>query len=57
MCLPPANKDPEPFFKKLKKLTHDNKLAEISMGMSNDYLKAIDCGSTYLRIGSAIFNK
>jgi hypothetical protein len=57
MCLPPANKDPEPFFKKLKELTHDNKLAEISMGMSNDYLKAIDCGSTYLRIGSAIFNK
>ena len=57
MCLPPANKDPEPFFKKLKTLTDDNKLAEISMGMSNDYLKAIDCGSTYLRIGSAIFNK
>ena len=57
MCLPPANKDPEPFFKKLKALTDDNKLSEISMGMSNDYLKAIDCGSTYLRIGSAIFNK
>ena len=57
MCLPPANKDPEPFFKKLKALTDDNKLAEISMGMSNDYLKAIYCGSTYLRIGSAIFNK
>ena len=57
MCLPPANKDPEPFFKKLKALTDDNKLAEISMGMSNDYLKAIDCGSTFLRIGSAIFNK
>ena len=57
MCLPPANKDPEPFFKKLKVLTDDNKLAEISMGMSNDYLKAIDCGSTNLRIGSAIFNK
>jgi pyridoxal phosphate enzyme (YggS family) len=57
MCLPPANKDPEPFFKKLRELTYDNKLAEISMGMSNDYLKAIDCGSTYLRIGSAIFNK
>ncbi len=57
MCLPPANKDPEPFFKKLKVLTDDNKLAEISMGMSNDYLKAIDCGSTFLRIGSAIFNK
>ena len=57
MCLPPADKDPEPFFKKLKVMTDDNKLKEISMGMTNDYLKAIDCGSTYLRIGSAIFNK
>jgi pyridoxal phosphate enzyme (YggS family) len=57
MCLPPADKDPEPFFKKLKIMKDDNKLKEISMGMSDDYLKAIDCGSTYLRIGSAIFNK
>jgi pyridoxal phosphate enzyme (YggS family) len=57
MCLPPADKDPELFFKKLKVMTDDNKLKEISMGMSDDYLKAIDCGSTYLRIGSAIFNK
>jgi len=25
------------------------------MGMSSDYNEALDCGSTYLRIGSAIF--
>ena len=30
-------------------------LSEISMGMSADYLDAIQCGSTFVRIGSAIF--
>lgn len=28
---------------------------EISMGMSDDYLPAIECGSTMVRIGSSIF--
>lgn len=30
---------------------------EISMGMSGDYLLAIECGSTMIRIGSTIFKK
>jgi hypothetical protein len=38
-----------------KILKIDNNLAELSMGMSSDYKEALDCGSTYLRIGSAIF--
>lgn len=33
----------------------DNKLTELSMGMSHDYLIAIEEGSTILRIGTAIF--
>ena len=33
------------------------KLNEISMGMSSDYLKAIEYKSTYLRIGTDIFGK
>lgn len=32
-------------------------LKELSMGMSNDYHIAIQCGSTMLRIGSSIFGK
>ncbi|KLO22814.1 alanine racemase [Marinitoga sp. 1197] len=32
-------------------------LKELSMGMSNDYAIAIECGSTMLRIGSLIFGK
>jgi pyridoxal phosphate enzyme (YggS family) len=55
MCIPPVNLDPLPFFKKMHKLKVDNNLAELSMGMSSDYKEALDCGSTYLRIGSAIF--
>ena len=55
MCIPPVNLDPLPFFKKMQKFQTDNNLAELSMGMSSDYKEALDCGSTYLRIGSAIF--
>ena len=55
MCIPPISLDPLPFFRKMQKLQTDNNLAELSMGMSSDYKEALDCGSTYLRIGSAIF--
>lgn len=55
MCIPPVNLDSSPFFKKMKELSIINNLNELSMGMSSDYKKAIYYGSTYLRIGSAIF--
>jgi pyridoxal phosphate enzyme (YggS family) len=55
MCIPPVSLDPLPFFKKMQKFKIDNNLKELSMGMSSDYKEALDCGSTYLRIGSAIF--
>jgi glucose-1-phosphate thymidylyltransferase len=43
--------------KQLKNLADLNNLLELSMGMSNDYISAIQNGATYVRIGSAIFNK
>lgn len=55
MCIPPNNVDPLPFFEKMQQLKSDNNLNELSMGMSSDYKEAADFGSTYLRIGSAIF--
>ena len=55
MCLPPIDKDPEIFFSRMLKINNDLKLKEISMGMSEDYLKAIKYYSTYLRVGSKIF--
>jgi phytoene dehydrogenase-like protein len=47
----------EKYFKQLKDLSHLHNLSELSMGMSNDYISAIQNGATYVRIGSAIFNK
>jgi len=57
MCIPPVNQDPSPYFNLLKELALNNNLSNLSMGMSGDYLKAIKCGSSYVRIGSAIFGK
>tara|TARA_B100001769_G_C22036959_1_gene557221 strand:+ start:173 stop:829 length:657 start_codon:yes stop_codon:yes gene_type:complete len=57
MCLPPQNKKPTDCFLLLKKLAKELSISELSMGMSNDFEEAIQCGSTYIRIGSNIFGK
>lgn len=56
MCLPPLNEDSKIYFDELKHLADVNQLCELSMGMSSDYIKAIETGSTFIRIGSKIFN-
>jgi len=55
MCIPPINEKPDKYFKEIKLLNKELNLEEISMGMSSDYLKAVENSSTYLRIGSSIF--
>ena len=55
MCVPPMLHSSAIYFKKLKELADQNNLKELSMGMSNDYLEAIKNGSTFVRIGTAIF--
>ena len=57
MCIPPDNHDPKPFFKEMLNLNNKVNLPEISMGMTNDFLEAIEFKSTYLRIGTGIFGK
>ena len=57
MCIPPANEEPDKYFKEIKLLNKKFDLAEISMGMSSDYLKAVENSSSYLRIGSSIFGE
>ena len=57
MCLPPIDQNSEKYFKELKQLASDNNLIELSMGMSNDYISAINNGSTFVRIGSGIFSE
>jgi pyridoxal phosphate enzyme (YggS family) len=57
MCIPPVNEEPDKYFKEINILSKKFNLQEISMGMSSDYLKAIENSSTYLRIGSSIFGQ
>ena len=55
MCLPPFDENPEKYFFEMKSLNENLKFNELSMGMSSDYLSAIEYSSSYLRIGSSIF--
>ena len=57
MCIPPVNSDPEGYFVEMNKLNKDLGLAELSMGMSSDYLIAAKNFSTYVRVGSSIFGQ
>jgi pyridoxal phosphate enzyme (YggS family) len=55
MCVPPLEQDPRPHFEWLAERAARHKLGVLSMGMSADFERAIACGATWVRVGSAIF--
>jgi len=55
MCIPPQSQKVSEYFKKMNELNKILNLKELSMGMSEDYMEAIEYGATYIRIGSKIF--
>lgn len=55
MCIPPNDNNSKTYFKKMRELSLKYSLSELSMGMSSDYIEAIEEGSTFVRIGSKIF--
>jgi len=66
MVVPPFSDDPEkarPYFRELAELREKFKtlkasnieLKELSMGMSQDYMVAIEEGATLVRVGTALF--
>ena len=57
MCIPPLDYNSSKFFSEMNELNKSINLTELSMGMSSDYLNAIEFQSTYLRIGSNIFGQ
>jgi PLP dependent protein len=68
MAVPPLLEDPQemrPYFRRLRELLDDairvgivdRQFRELSMGMSNDFQVAIEEGSTYVRVGTAIFGQ
>jgi len=61
MAIPPFFEDADkvrPYFRRLKELasTHPS-LTELSMGMSHDYIVAVEEGATMVRIGTALFGE
>ncbi|MBU9720429.1 YggS family pyridoxal phosphate-dependent enzyme [Bacillus alkalicola] len=68
MTMAPFVEDPEtvrPYFRRLRELRDDivskewthAPCHELSMGMSNDYVVAVEEGATYIRVGSALVGK
>ncbi len=55
MVIPPNDGNSKKYFKLLDDLNNSLSLKELSMGMSADYLEAINYNSTFVRIGSSIF--
>ena len=57
MAIPPNNENTDKYFKSLSEQNVSLGLKELSMGMSSDYISAVNYKSTYLRIGSLIFGE
>jgi len=65
MTVPPWSEDAEtarPYFRELRRLRDEAQKAhpaitQLSMGMSNDFVVAIEEGSTCVRVGTALFGK
>lgn len=57
MCIPPIGSNSEIFFKEMNTIKNKiNPKLFLSMGMSNDYLVALNHKSNLIRVGSLIFN-
>ncbi|HEX7157773.1 MAG TPA: YggS family pyridoxal phosphate-dependent enzyme, partial [Edaphobacter sp.] len=65
MTVPPWSEDAEvarPYFRELRRLRDEAakmhpKVTQLSMGMTNDFAVGIEEGSTWVRVGTAIFGK
>ena len=55
MCIPPADRQPGPYFALLAELARRHDVTGLSMGMSADYKSAVMLGATAVRVGSALF--
>jgi len=57
MCIPPIDEDPTYHFSKLQFLANENKIDKLSIGMSDDYEKALQFNPAYIRLGTILFGK
>jgi PLP dependent protein len=57
MAIPPADREPAPYFALLAELARRHELPQLSMGMSGDFETAVAIGATYVRVGTALFGE
>ena len=57
MCIPPINESPSKHFQIIIDLTKEFGLGRPSIGMSDDYLQALDFDPKYIRLGTVLFGK
>ena len=57
MIIPPNDDKTKEYFRSISELNLSLGLKELSMGMSSDYMDAVNFKATYLRIGSSIFGE
>jgi pyridoxal phosphate enzyme (YggS family) len=55
MCIPPTDDNTKKYFSEMNVINQELNFQELSMGMSADYLEAIQNNATYVRVGSKIF--
>lgn len=57
MCLPPNDDKTSIYFSEIEKLSKEIGFKELSLGMSGDFIQAVDYGSTFIRLGTKIFGQ
>jgi pyridoxal phosphate enzyme (YggS family) len=57
MAVPPLGDDPRPWFARLRDLAAAADVAELSIGMSDDFEAAVEEGATVVRVGRALFGE
>jgi PLP dependent protein len=55
MCIPPNDGKTKKHFLEMNDINQDLNFRELSMGMSGDYLDAVENNATFIRVGSKIF--
>ena len=57
MCIPPVNENAKIHFQLISNLSDQLGLGGASIGMSSDYLEALDFNPQYIRLGTVLFGK
>ena len=55
MCIPPNDGNTKKYFLEMNDINQKLNFKELSIGMSGDYLEAIENNATFIRVGSKIF--